>query len=131
MNLNMNQSKLVELTMELDLKAREYKILCEKLDKLKKNNVNEDDEKLSYLREEFIENYKEIVEINKQIKELENNIQQNKEIEEKYNNSNIIFKKTDNINIVKENIKKELDIIKKDNLIKRLFKKMKNFFKNL
>ena len=29
--MNLNQTKLVGLTMELDLKAREYKKLCDKL----------------------------------------------------------------------------------------------------
>lgn len=30
--MNLNQTKLVGLTMELDLKAREYKKLCDKLE---------------------------------------------------------------------------------------------------
>lgn len=74
MRLNKNQTKLVGLTMELDLKAKEYKILCEKLDKLKKDKIDEDDDILMNLKKEFLQNYQEIVEINRQIKELKDRI---------------------------------------------------------
>ena len=36
--MNLSQTKLVGLTMELDLKTREYKKLCDKLDELKEIN---------------------------------------------------------------------------------------------
>ena len=35
MKLNLAQTKLVGLTMKLDLKTREYQMLCEELDKYK------------------------------------------------------------------------------------------------
>ena len=35
--MGFNQTKLIDLTMKLDLKAMEYKILCYKLERLKKN----------------------------------------------------------------------------------------------
>ena len=38
--MNLNQTKLVGLTMELDLKAREYKKLCNKLEQLKQSDIN-------------------------------------------------------------------------------------------
>lgn len=71
MKLSASQTKLVGLTMELDLKAKEYKILCEKLAKLKENNIDEKNVIFIQLKEEFWQNYEEIVNINKQIKELE------------------------------------------------------------
>jgi len=39
MNLSLNQTKLVGLTMGLDLKAKEYKNLCEKLDIIKADSL--------------------------------------------------------------------------------------------
>lgn len=71
MKLSASQTKLVGLTMELDLKTKEYKMLCEKLEKLKENKIDENDTILIQLKEEFLQNYEEIVNINKQMKELE------------------------------------------------------------
>ena len=68
--MNLSQTKLVGLTMELDLKTREYKKLCDKLEKLKQGNINPNDERLLKLRGLFQKNHDEIVEINRQIKEL-------------------------------------------------------------
>lgn len=68
--MNLSQTKLVGLTMELDLKTREYKKLCDKLDKLKENKIDPNDERLLAVKELFQKNYDEIVEINRQIKEL-------------------------------------------------------------
>ena len=42
--MNLSQTKLVGLTMELDLRTREYKKLCEKLDNLKADGINPNDE---------------------------------------------------------------------------------------
>ena len=66
--MNINQTKLIGLTMELDLKAREYKILCDELDKLKEKNINPNDERLFVVKELFLQNYNDIAEINRQIK---------------------------------------------------------------
>jgi len=71
--MNLSQTKLVGLTMELDLKAREYKKLCDKLEKLKQGNINPNDEKLLKLKQLFQENHDEIVKINKKIEELKGN----------------------------------------------------------
>jgi len=70
MRMSLNQTKLVVLTGELALKSREYKNLCDKLDKLKAKNIDENDERLLVLKELFELNNKQIVEINKQLKEL-------------------------------------------------------------
>lgn len=62
--------ELIKLTMELDLKAKEYKKLCDKLDELKKNNVNSNDLNLLKIKQLFEKNYNEIEKINDRIKQL-------------------------------------------------------------
>ncbi len=68
--MNLIQTKLVGLTMELDLKAREYKKLCDTLDKIKSSNIDPNDERLLQVKKLFQKNHDEIVEINRQIREL-------------------------------------------------------------
>lgn len=70
--INITQTKLVGLTMELDLKTREFNMLCDKLEKIKKSNIDPNDEKLLWLKELFIKNYNEIVEINKELTKIKN-----------------------------------------------------------
>ena len=70
MKLTKAQDELVYLTMRLDLKAREYKMLCEKLDKFKSTGINPNDEKLIPLLNEFAENNAEILDIRKRLKAL-------------------------------------------------------------
>lgn len=70
MNLTSKQQKLLELTMELDIKAKEYKLLCDELESLKKCNLDENDEKYVDLREKFANNLREIQSINSQLKDL-------------------------------------------------------------
>ncbi|MEG1009345.1 MAG: hypothetical protein RSF67_06005 [Clostridia bacterium] len=62
MNMNLNQTKIVGLTMELELKTKIYAKLCDKLE--------ENDPKLLKLKEMFKVNNKQIVEINRQLKEI-------------------------------------------------------------
>lgn len=69
--MNLAQTKLVGLTMQLELKAREYKVLCYKLEKLKENNINPNDERLFIVKRMFQKNHDDIVEIKKQIKKIE------------------------------------------------------------
>ena len=68
--MNLSQTKLVGLTMELDLKTREYKKLCDKLDELKEKRIDPNDERLLAFKELFQKNHDDIVEINRQIKEV-------------------------------------------------------------
>ena len=68
--MNLSQTKLVGLTMELDLKTREYKKLCDKLEELKEKKIDTNDERLLAVKELFQKNYDDIVEINRQISEL-------------------------------------------------------------
>lgn len=71
MKLNMDQTKYVGLTMELDLKTREYKMLCDKLEKVKEMNIDPNDERLLWLKDMFEKNNKEISDIVRQLKLLE------------------------------------------------------------
>lgn len=133
--MNLSQTKLVGLTMELDLKTREYKKLCGKLEKLKQSDINPNDEKLLELKQLFQKNYDEIVEINRQIKE----IKETEELIEKQNleqyNPNDIFKNKSRkveSEFVKPSKEKSITAIPKVkwyqktiNLIKNLFRRNK------
>ena len=68
--MNLSQTKLVGLTMELDLKTMEYKKLCDLLEELKEKGIDPNDERLLTVKELFQEKYDEIVEINRQINEI-------------------------------------------------------------
>jgi len=127
--MNLNQTKFVGLTMELDLKARDYKKLCDKLEKLKQENINPNDEKLLELKQEFQNNHEEIVEINNQLRSLkEEEEKKEKELKEKYNIENIFkdkqaVKKNKNIELIIKKDKKETFINKILNFIRNIFKK--------
>lgn len=73
MKMTLEQTKLVGLTMELELKTMEYKKLCERLEKYKQQGIEPNAQELVDLREEFLNNNKEITEINKKLKELQEN----------------------------------------------------------
>lgn len=70
MKMTLNQTKLVGLTMNLDLKAREYKELCKKFDELKQKNLDPNAPEFETLKQEFIKNLNEIKQINAQLKAL-------------------------------------------------------------
>ena len=70
MKMTLNQTKLVGLTMNLDLKAREYKELCKKFDELKQTNLDPNAPEFETLKQEFIKNLNEIKQINAQLKAL-------------------------------------------------------------
>ena len=122
MRMNLKQTKLIGLTMELELKTRDYKMLCEKLEKLKKDNIDANDPKLLSIRDEFIKNYNEIVEIDRQIKEIEEleEIQQTSE----QNYYNDVFKNKTKTGSNNE----KLDMIvvdEKKNILVSIFEKIK------
>ncbi len=125
--MNLNQTKLVGLTMELDLKAREYKRLCAKLEELEQNNINPNDEKLLELKQLFQKNHNEIVEINRQIKEVKEEEEvKEKQKEEQYNPENL-FKKNNRNRIEKnkeENTNKSIAKVK-ENIFKKIINKIK------
>ena len=68
--MNLEQTKLVGLTMELELKTREYKKICKKLEILEQSNVAPNDERVVELKQLFQKNHNEIVEINRRLREL-------------------------------------------------------------
>lgn len=119
--MNLNQTKLVGLTMELDLKAREYKKLCAKLEELEQRNINPNDEKLLELKQLFQKNHDEIAQINKQIKEIKE-----KQKAEQYNSENL-FKKKEPEKSKEENTNTAITKVK-ENIFKRIINKMKQIF---
>jgi len=68
--MDLIQTKLIGLTMQLELKAQEYNLLCEKFEKLKIDNIEENNSELLNLRDEFQKNHDEIAEINEQLEVL-------------------------------------------------------------
>ena len=121
--MNVSQTKLVGLTMELDFKAREYKKICDELDRLKEKIIDPNDKRLLEVKEMFQQNHDDIVKINaqiKEIKEIEENIKSNKV--EKYDLEKVYNKKKDKM---KENT--EIAIIEdKKNIFYLILKKIKN-----
>ena len=69
--MDLKQTKLVGLTMELNLKVEEYDILCKELENLKKDNIDPNDEKLLELQKLFLQNQEEIMKIKEELKKLE------------------------------------------------------------
>lgn len=125
MKLNLNQTKFVGLTMELDLKAREFKKLCNELERLKKQNINPNDKKLLELKQAFQKNHDEIVQINSQIKKLKEDEQfiENQKLK-KYSKEQL-FKKQSDITI--KNEKTDIQVIEK-NIFTKLLEKIKKLF---
>lgn len=125
--MNLNQTKLVGLTMELDLKTREYKKLCNKLDDLKENKIDPNDERFLVLKELFQKNHDDIVKINSQIKELQ---VEEKQRLEKYNLENV-FNKKNNVYEIKKEGNMNISIVQtKKNIFTKFIEKIKCFFKN-
>ena len=58
--MNLTQTKIVGLTMELDLKTREYQMLCNAFKSLKDTNIDANDKKFYNLRKAFLQNNYEI-----------------------------------------------------------------------
>ncbi len=121
--MNLSQTKLIGLTMELDLKAREYKKLCDELDRLKEKIIDPNDKRLLEVKEMFQQNHDDIVKINAQIKEIketEENIKTNKV--EKYDLEKVFNKKKD-----KMKVNTEIVIIEdKKNIFYIILNKIKN-----
>lgn len=125
--MNLSQTKLVGLTMELDLKTREYKKLCDKLDELKERKIDPNDERLLAVKGLFQKNHDDIVEINKQIKKIKDteDIKEKQKLE-KYNPEDIFNKKNNN-NIIQEEKKDILVVETKKNIFIRFIERVKKF----
>jgi len=67
MTTNKNESLLVGLTMQLNLKTKEYKRLCGKLEELKAQGIDPNDERLQDLLAAFKQNNEEISSITHQL----------------------------------------------------------------
>ena len=128
--MNLSQTKLVGLTMELDLKTREYKKLCDKLDELKEKRIDPNDERLLVVKELFQKNHDDIVKINTQIKEIKETEElKEKQKLEQYNPENIFNKKKDTSKTKKEE-NMDISVVQtKKNLFTRFIEKIKSFFK--
>lgn len=70
MELTTSQAKTVELIMELDLKAQEFKMLCEKLEDLKAKISNPNAPEFAELLKEFEKKSAEIKAIKQQLAKL-------------------------------------------------------------
>lgn len=126
--MNLSQTKLVGLTMELDLKAREYKKLCDKLDRLKEKKIDPNDERLLEVKELFQQNHDDIVKINAQIKEIketEENIKSNKA--EKYDLEKVFELKKD----MSKEILKMTVVDNNKGILSKFFKKIKKLLKKV
>ena len=128
--MNLSQTKLVGLTMELDLKTREYKKLCDKLDELKEKRIDPNDERLLVVKELFQKNHDDIVKINTQIKEIKETEElKEKQKLEQYNLENIFNKKKDTSKTKKEENMDISVVQSKQNIFARFIEKIKSFFK--
>ena len=128
--MNLSQTKLVGLTMELDLKTREYKKLCDKLDELKEKKIDPNDERLLAVKDLFQKNHDDIVEINRQIKEIKETEElKEKQKLEQYNPENIFNKKKDTSKTKKEENMDISVVQSKQNIFVRFIEKIKSFFK--
>ncbi len=128
MRINLNQTKLIGLTMELDLKAREYKKLCNKLEKLKEDNIDANSSELLELKNLFQINHDEIVEIKKQLKILKENEEViEKQLLEHYDASKL-FKKVKNVPINDEETNMVV-VEKKKNIFMKILEKIRNILK--
>jgi len=130
MKLDLAQTKLVGLTMKLDLKAREYRILCNKLEEYKKAQIDENDEKLYQLLGRFQKNNDEIVEIKRQLSEIEKLNETKQESSYEKFDYEALFNPKKIINTDKSNYNTENKLVEyKESLWERIKKKLKMIFK--
>lgn len=113
--------------MELELKAKEYKMLCKQLEKIKNKNINPNDENLLVVKEMFQKNYEEVVEINRKIKELKRlEEEREKQKNEKFNTDKLFNRKDES---KKYNTSKEITTIEKQNMFNKIIQKIKKILK--
>lgn len=129
--MNLSQTKLAGLTMELDLKTREYKKLCDKLEKLKQSDINSNDEKLLELKQLFQKNHDEIVEIDRQIKKLKETEELiEKQKLEQYNSDDIFKNKSKKVEgeFAEQSEEKSITAKSKGNWYQKIFNLIRNIF---
>lgn len=124
--MTQTQNKIILLTMKLDLKAREYKELCKELEEVKKKEQVTNEELLE-LKDKFQKNHDEIVEINNKLKKLK---EKDNELEYKSFRQENFFNRNKEYKVNKEN-NKELVVEKEKNIITKLIEKLKLLLKKL
>lgn len=130
MILNLAQTKFVGLTMKLDLKAREYKTLCNKLDAVKKEKIDSNHERLYELLGDFKKNHDEIVDIKRQLKEIGNMEEVDiKEYNETYKYDDLFKQHIDNKNNKSNSSSDKMMIKYKENLWEGIKKRIKKLFR--
>lgn len=70
MEINKQQAKLVELTMKIDLKVREYSTLCKELETLKSQNLDPNSKEYQDLLVKFEDNSKQLETLQTELKKL-------------------------------------------------------------
>ena len=121
--MTLEQTKLVGLTMQLDLKAKEFKFLCDKLEKIKQKGIDPNDKKLLEVKKMFEQNHNEIVEINKQIRKL-------KEEDASIVQEGLLNEKVKNEKVKKDAIKQEIaKIEQKETIFNKIINKIKYIIK--
>ncbi len=70
MKMNFKQSKLIDLTKELELAALEYKNICAELEEIKSLGLDSNHPSLLKLLSKFRKNKKKIIKIKEQLKGL-------------------------------------------------------------
>lgn len=113
MRMNIEQIKLVGLTMELELKTKEYEKLCNKLEHLKEKNINPNAKELLLLKEQFQNNHDDIERIKKELADIK---QKEAAKEEHYDTSNLFKNKNkpiEKITLPQEISKSKITILKR------------------
>lgn len=71
--LTLKQTQIVGLTLELELKTKEYQNLCKEFERLKSKNLDPNADEYLNLKEKFIKNQENIKKINLKLKKLQEN----------------------------------------------------------
>ena len=71
--LTLEQTQIVGLTMELELKTKEYQNLCKEFEELKSKQLDPNADEYAILQTKFLKNQKDIKDINEKLKKLQDN----------------------------------------------------------
>ena len=118
--LSNEQSKSIELTLKLNIKVKEFKKLCNRLEEYKKMIIIKDLDEYKILADEFKKNSYEINQLKSEIEK--NLIKNKKEIsysQELFGTNEKVKQETNAITVVPE----------KENIFVKIFRKIKQFFK--
>lgn len=68
--MKLEQTQIVKLTLELELKTKEHLNLCKKLDEFKNQKIDKNSEEYKTFLKEFQNNREQIIKINRKLKYL-------------------------------------------------------------